>query len=369
VVEGATLTIEPGTVVRGSANPAVPNFLYVAPGAKIFANGTAQAPITFTGPEPFKGSWAGLVIAGRSICNDATETAPCAFEAVPGITYGGNVLDDNSGSLRYVRILYAGQPIAPDEELNALTLLAVGSGTHMSYVQVDHGDDDGFEMFGGTINGTNLVCTNMTDDCFDFDQGYAGKLQFLFSFQGDPDGSFTGDPHGFEMDNDSGNNDKEPRTNPLVSNATVIGSGAPDGEGMRMRRGLGGVFRGIVLDGQGDRCINIDDAGTFVQAGSASTQGPGLTLQNSFLGNCALGRFQITDGDPYSIEDWYNVGNGNQVGEYLYAGSFMPAAGAPFLEGNAVPNDPFFTPVPYKGAFAGPNDRWYSGWTVNIPAR
>jgi hypothetical protein len=268
-----------------------------------------------------------------------------------------------------VRILYAGQPIAPDEELNALTLLAVGSGTHMSYVQVDHGDDDGFEMFGGTINGTNLVCTNMTDDCFDFDQGYAGKLQFLFSFQGDPDGSFTGDPHGFEMDNDSGNNDKEPRTNPLVSNATVIGSGAPDGEGMRMRRGLGGVFRGIVLDGQGDRCINIDDAGTFVQAGSASTQGPGLTLQNSFLGNCALGRFQITDGDPYSIEDWYNVGNGNQVGEYLFAGSFMPAAGAPFLEGNAVPNDPFFTPVPYKGAFAGPNDRWYSGWTVNIPAR
>lgn len=369
VVAGASLTIEAGTVLQGSTDTSVPNFLYVAPGAKIFANGTAQAPITFTGPEPIKGSWAGLVIAGNSICNDGTPSNPCAFEAVPGITYGGDDVNDNSGSLKYVRILYAGQAIAPDEELNALTMLAVGSGTHVSYVQVDHGDDDGFEAFGGSWNGHHLVCTNMTDDCFDFDQGYNGKLQFLFSFQGDPDGSFTGDPHGFEMDNDSSNNDKEPRTNPTVSNATVIGAGAQSGEGMRMRRGLGGTFRGIVLDGQGDRCINIDDAGTFVQAGSATMQGPGLTLQNSFLGNCAAGRFEDSANDPYLVSAWYNAGNGNQTGDYLYAGAFMPAAGAPFLEGNAAPSDPFFVPVPYKGAFAGPNDRWYGGWTVNIPTR
>jgi hypothetical protein len=201
------------------------------------------------------------------------------------------------------------------------------------------------------------------------DQGFAGKLQFLFSFQGDPDGSFTGDPHAFEMDNDSSNNDKLPRTNPTVSNVTVIGASAgASGEGMRMRRGLGGVFRGVVIDGYADRCINIDDAGTFTQAGSATAQGPGLTLQNSFIGNCAGGRFEDNAADPYAVSAWYNAGTGNQTGEYLKAGAFMPAAGAPFLSGNAVPADPFFVPVPYKGAFAGPFDRWYSGWTVNLPS-
>lgn len=369
VVSGATLTIAPGVTVQGSANNAVPNFLAVLNGGKIFADGTANAPITFTGPTPTKGSWAGVVLAGTSICNDAVGGAQCQFEAVPGITYGGSDLTDSSGSISYARILYAGQAVAPDEELNALTLLAVGSGTRLSYIQVDHGDDDGFEFFGGTANGDHLVCTNMTDDCFDLDQGYSGNLQFLFSFQGDPDGSFTNDPHGMEMDNDSGNNDLMPRTNPNVSNVTLIAQGmGANGEGMRMRRGLGGTFRGVVIDGYADRCINIDDAGTFVQAGSATAQGPGLTLQNSFIGNCAAGRFQESGNDPYPVSDWYNAGNGNQTGEIMLRGQFMPAAGAPYLEGNVVPNDPFFVPVPYKGAFAGPWDTWYGGWTVNIPA-
>jgi len=369
VVSGATLTIAPGVTVQGSNTVGVPNFLAVLPGGKIYADGTANAPITFTGPEPFKGSWAGVVLAGNSICNDASDGSPCQFEAVPSITYGGTVLDDNSGSISYARILYAGQAVAPDEELNGLTLLAVGSGTRLSYIQIDHGDDDGIEFFGGTVNGDHLVCTNMTDDCFDMDQGYSGKLQFLFSYQGDPDGSFTGDPHGMEMDNDSSNNDLTPRTNPTVSNVTLIAKGmGASGEGMRMRRGLGGTFRGIVIDGYADRCINIDDIGTFNQAGSATAQGPGLTLQNSFIGTCAAGPFQETDGDPYSIASWYNAGNGNQTGNAMLRGQFMPMAGAPYLEGNQVPNDPFFTPVPYKGAFAGPWDTWYAGWTVNIPA-
>ncbi len=369
VTSGATLTIAPGVTVQGSSNNAVPNFLAVLNGGKIFANGTANAPITFTGPTPTKGSWAGVVLAGTSICNDAVGGAQCQFEAVPGITYGGSDLTDSSGSIRYARILYAGQAVAPDEELNALTLLGVGSGTHLSYIQTDHGDDDGFEFFGGTVNGHHLVCSNMTDDCFDLDQGYSGNLQFLFSYQGDPDGSFTNDPHGMEMDNDSGNNDKEPRTNPNVSNVTLKAQGmGANGEGMRMRRGLGGTFRGVVIDGYADRCINIDDAGTFTQAGSATAQGPGLTLQNSFIGSCAAGQFQDSSSDPYLVSAWYNAGNGNQTGEIMVRGQFMPAAGAPYLEGNEVPNNAFFVPVPYKGAFAGPWDTWYGGWTVNIPA-
>jgi hypothetical protein len=106
-----------------------------------------------------------------------------------------------------VRIQYAGQLVAPNEELDSLTLLAVGSGTVLDHVQSDTGLNDGFEMFGGSVDGRHLVCSNMTDDCFDFDQGYTGKIQFALGLQGEPD-SFTGDPNGIESDNDQTNNDK-----------------------------------------------------------------------------------------------------------------------------------------------------------------
>ncbi len=367
VVDGGVLTIAPGVTLQGSTNQAQPNFLAVLIGGRIYANGTASAPIVFTGPEPVKASWAGLVIAGRSTCNVATGGQLCAFEAIPSIEYGGTQLDDNSGSLQYVQVLYAGQAVAPDEELNSLTMLGVGSGTFMSHIQVDHGDDDGFEWFGGSVDGKYLVCTNMSDDCFDMDQGYTGRLQFLFSLQGEPGGNFTNDPHGFEIDNNRSAPDTLPRTNPTVSNVTMVGNpAATNGEGMRLRRGTAGTFRGLVLTNYNEQCINIDDAATFAQAGSATAQGPGLTIQNSFVGQCVLGPFDDGASDPFATSAWYNAGNGNQIGDPLLNG-ILPTAASPFLEGNQVPSDPFFAPVPYKGAFAGPNDRWYAGWTVNIP--
>lgn len=255
VEDGGTLNIAPGVTVIGSTDRTNPNFISVKKGGQMYANGTAEQPITFTGPEAVPGSWAGLVLAGRSICNDATPTQACQFEAVPDITYGltSPVLDDNSGSLRYVRIRWAGQQIAPNEELNSLTLLAVGSGTVLEHVQVDGGLDDGIEFFGGSVNGRYLVCSNMGDDCFDFDQGYAGKLQFLLGYQGsNPD--MGGDSNGVESDNDSSNNDKAPRTQPQISNLTLVGAGSVGNEGIRLRRGTGGNYTNVVVTGFRDRC-------------------------------------------------------------------------------------------------------------------
>ena len=363
VEAGGRLSVAPGVTVEGSASTAQPNFILVEPDAQIFAVGTPEQPITFTGPEAFPGSWAGLVLAGRSTCNDAAGVElGCTFEADSDISYGGDVLDDNSGRLRYVRILWAGQLVNPDEELNSLTLLGVGSGTEIDHVQVDGGLDDGIEFFGGSVNVTRLVCSNMGDDCLDFDQGYSGRIQHALVYQG-VNTDAGDDSNGIEADNDRSNNDKEPRTSPIVSNVTLVG-GPVGNEAIRLRRGMGGYFYNIVATDFRDTCLNLDDAGTFGQ-GTASSQGT-LQINNSFMGVCDNGAFEDAGGDPYAVSDWYNAGNGNGQGDPMLNG-FLPQAGSPVLSGGMSPSDPFFVPTTYRGAFSGPNDNWTAGWTVNLP--
>ena len=362
VEPGSRLTVAPGVTVEGSTSTAQPNFLLVQPDAQIFAVGTPDLPITFTGPDDFPGSWAGLVIAGHSTCNDGAGDLGCAFEADTDIKYGGDQLDDNSGRLRYVRILWAGQEIALDEELNSLSLLGVGSGTEIDHVQVDGGLDDGVEFFGGSVNVTHFVCSNMGDDCLDFDQGYTGKIQYALAYQG-VNSDAGGDSNGIEADNDKTNNDKQPRTSPTVSNVTIVG-GPVGNEAIRLRRGMGGYFYNIVATGFVDTCLNLDDAGTFGE-GSASTQGT-LQMNYSYMGICGAGTFEDDGADPYKVSDWYNAGMGNGNGDPMLS-HFLPKAGSPVMTGGMAPSDPFFVPVSYRGAFAGPNDNWTARWTVNLP--
>jgi hypothetical protein len=366
VEAGGRLVIAPGVTVQGSTDRSSPNFIAVKRDGRLYAEGTAEQPITFTGPEATPGSWAGIVLNGRSVCNDATETQLCQFEAVPELQYGQvpPIVNDSSGALRYVRILWAGQQIAPNEELNSLTLNAVGSGTVLEYVQVDGGLDDGFEFFGGTVNGKYLVCSNMGDDCFDFDQGYSGKIQFALGFQGsNPDTG--GDSNGIESDNDNPASDKLPRTIPTVSNLTLVGAGTVGNEGIRIRRGSGGNYANVVVTGYRDRCINLIDAQTYALS-SATMSGNQLTMKNSFVGSCQNGQFEDNPNAAYLVSAWYNAGTGNGTGDPLLSG-FLPQAASPVLLGGQSPSDPFFRPTTYRGAFAGPRDNWTAGWTVNLP--
>lgn len=366
VEAGGRLVIAPGVTVQGSTDRSSPNFIAVKIDGRIYAEGTAEQPITFTGPEQTPGSWAGVVLNGRSICNDATATQRCQFEAVPELQYGQvpPVLDDSSGALRYVRILWAGQQIAPNEELNSLTLNAVGNGTVLEYVQVDGGLDDGFEMFGGSVNGRYLVCSNMGDDCFDFDQGYNGKIQFALGWQGsNPD--IGADSNGIESDNDNPSSDKLPRTQPTVSNITLVGSGSIGNEGVRIRRGSGGNYSNLVVTGFRDRCINLIDAQTYALS-SATQSGTTLTMTHSFVGSCQNGQFEDNPSAAYAVSAWFNAGAGNGTGDALLTG-FLPQAASPVLLGGQAPSDPYFRPTSFRGAFAGPNDNWTAGWTVNIP--
>lgn len=229
VMDGATLTIEPGTVIIGERSSK--GTLIVQMGGKIIADGTASKPIIMTSEkEPgFRnpGDWGGLVICGKAK-NNVTETtgSPTELEGGYGAFHGGNDDNDNSGILRYVRIEYAGIPINPNEEVNSLTMGSVGSGTIIENVMCAYGLDDAFEWFGGTVNCKNLIAYRCLDDDFDVDFGYRGNVQFALSIRGamlaDQSGS-----NGFEVDNNGSGSSATPFTSAVFANVTVIG---PKGE-------------------------------------------------------------------------------------------------------------------------------------------
>ena len=277
VTDGVTLTIQPGTEIRGQINSA----LFIMRGGKIVADGRADAPIVFTSDQPVgdrrPGDWGGLIIIGRGIINrtgvvelEGTGESP----SNPSIDYaGGTDNADSSGVLRYVRIEFAGFAPAPNEELNALTLAGVGSRTKIEFVQTLAGLDDSFEWFGGAVDGKFLLSVESGDDHFDASEGYVGRNQFLIAYQdtilpANPQGGgASSDPQGFEVDNcgsASGSGcgqpggpqgyNTTPLTIPLFANFTLIGTGADGtiqnnsgGIGMVFRRGAGGYYvNGIV---------------------------------------------------------------------------------------------------------------------------
>jgi len=106
-VNGATLTIEPGTIVMGDASSA----LVVSRGAKLVASGTATEPIVFTSSLPVgqrgspQGDWGGLVFLGRATINTVGgENSAEGLVDDPRNKYGGNDDTYDCGTLRYVRV-------------------------------------------------------------------------------------------------------------------------------------------------------------------------------------------------------------------------------------------------------------------------
>ena len=243
VDDGASLTIPAGTTVLGSTI-VQPSALIVRQGGQLFSLGTAEAPVIFTSANEEgsrkRGDWGGVVINGRSQCN--FPAGQCVGEGASG-PYGGDVLDDNSGTITFTRIEFAGYEVSFGNELNALTLNGVGSGTTIHHVQVHYGSDDGVELFGGTVDLKYILATGISDDSFDYSTGWSGRGQFWIAQQ-DPD---DGD-NGFEVDGNEDDYNATPLTDPLIYNVTLVGKGldgvgGTDGEsvdGLRLRRGTGG---------------------------------------------------------------------------------------------------------------------------------
>lgn len=223
VRDGQTLTIQPGTVILGEKSSK--GTLIIDRGAKIMAQGTKAEPIIMTSNQApgdrDKGDWGGLVILGKARVN---LTDPAIEGITPAVIYGGTDDNDNSGTLEFLRVEFAGIELSANNETNGITLGGVGRGTKFENIMVSYGGDDGIEWFGGSVNGKNLIVFSTWDDCFDIDNGFSGSLQFGLAVRY-PSHADQSESNGFEWDTDGQNNLDRFKTSVLVSNFTVIGPG------------------------------------------------------------------------------------------------------------------------------------------------
>ena len=231
VKNNATLTIAPGTIIRG--DKPTQGSLIVTRGAKLNAIGTLASPIIFTSNEGIgnrnEGDWGGIVLLGL-----ARNNQPGGVANIEGIVqttdtqYGGSFDNDNSGTIKYVRIEFAGIALEPNKEINGLTFGSVGSATTIDFIQVSHSGDDSFEWFGGTVNCKHLIAYRGLDDDFDTDFGFRGKIQFALAIRDKDVSDAIGDSNSFESDNDAAGSAGQPKTAAIFSNVTLVG---PKGNG------------------------------------------------------------------------------------------------------------------------------------------
>lgn len=368
VPAGKTLTIEPGTRIVGDKGSL--GTLVVQRGGKLVAEGTKAEPIVFSSalPEGERGAgdWGGVVLLGRAPINEAGGEAEVEGFTDPQL-YGGTDAADSSGSLTYVRIEFGGIEIAPDNEINGLTLAGVGHGTRIDFVQVKSTLDDCFEFFGGTVNVSHLVCYRNGDDGFDFDQGYAGKMQYLF-LQQDP--TSADDSNGFECDNDKDVPDVAPITSPTISNITLCGQNGDQAKqqyGFLFRRGCHGKVSNAVIAGF-EAGVDFRDA-----PATAVDLDHSLITMSSVESIAYVEDKPKTDaGAPDEDDDggfdeigWFEEGAGNTTEGPDFSGCFAatPNPLPTTTIAGGTPGAGLDTTATFVGAFKDSGDDWLAGWT------
>ena len=385
VNEGQTLTIEPGTVIKGKPGEGEnASALIVTRGGKIMAQGTKEKPIIFTAlqddvaktddmPLNANGLWGGVIILGKATINKAGGQG--AIEGIPaeetrGI-YGGNNDTDNSGIFKYVSIRHAGTLIGAANEINGLTMGGVGAGTTIEYVEVYSNQDDGFEWFGGTVNTKYLVSAFNGDDQFDYDQGWSGKNQFWFGIYNEGEGGTGG-----EFDGGSNPDDATPFSIPTIYNATILGGKTKAGQnavmlvdnaGGKIHNSIFGDFAGgIVVEDLSD--ANTGDSRQRMERGD-------LVFGNNIFFNVANNTLEgiaaAAANQGYLLEH-LNANNNRATANAVLTSisrqnnknlNPLPASGSMALTGAAAkPNDNFFIAANYVGAFDNSNN-WMKGWT------
>jgi hypothetical protein len=383
VEPGATLTIEPGTIVQGEQG----SVLVITRGAKIMAQGTVDKPIVFTTSQPSgsktPGWWGGLLVLGNAPINANANSMPPSTEAtfeafttaIPEGKFGGIDPHDNSGIITYVRIEFAGFNFVADREFNNLTLCGVGDATTVDFVQVHGGSDDGVEFFGGTVNVKHIVSSQNQDDGFDTDNGWEGKAQFIIVQNISHPPTLPEASNGYESDNHgtASSYTAVPRTLPTIYNATLIGDHSYTGVASYaavFRRGTGGhyfnhLWFNFPLGPE------IRDVETKAQADAGL-----LEIRNSMLYNndATASNLPVPQASGDIDESQYiNAAHNDQidVDPGMPAGAlsktapnFKPNANATALSGGATPpNDGFFdTSATFIGAVG--TDDWTAGWTA-----
>lgn len=398
---GPTLTIRAGNKLAWT-NP--DDYLLVNRGSRIIAEGTSVAPITLTGfndailnnaGKEDTQLWGGVVINGNGItnkCSDVQRTGGTCHVKSEGKDsfYGGNNNAESSGSLKYVVIKHPGFEVAPGDELNGLTLNAVGSGTTIENIQVYSTYDDGVEFFGGAVKVKNLVALYVQDDSIDWADGWVGSVENALIIQSTTDGDRC-----IEADNQEANFDAAPISAPTIRNMTCIPSGAKvpvathgDSMGAEFRRGTQfkledsifytGYAQSLNPAQNPGRCLRITDAQTGERARSGASWVKSTVLAcNTPTSNGTAWPAAPAD----TVADYLNnknaayPANTNNVLITLTAGQpvdadlvllnrFYTATALKDLSGAALTVTPA-TAGSFIGAVRA-NDDWTAGWTVGL---
>lgn len=378
VNDGQTLTIEPGTVIRGrTGQGSLASALIVARGGKIIAEGTRTDPIIFTvegddleGSVPLESSglWGGVIILGNAPVN--TENGEDMIEGIPiseprGV-YGGIDEDDNSGIFRYVSIRHGGTNIGEGNEINGLTLGGVGRKTIVEYVEVIAHEDDGIEIFGGTVNLRNLAISFCGDDAIDIDQGYKGRCQFIFCLEN------AASDHAIECSAGLKPLPYLPGVYPHLYNLTLIGATENTTVSLINFHSYGAahIMNSIfVHTGAGISLEHSDTPGDVY----ALFENGSLSIENNVFynddGETSLDIFCYNDlGTQFeaensvlrdSISSWQNVFD-NPIGISPDTLNYLPPT--TLFTDLAPYNSDWFEQVTYKGAFG--SEDWLEEWAL-----
>jgi hypothetical protein len=403
VDNNATLTIESGTIIKGDLTNK--GTLVIRQGAKINAVGTPTQPIVFTSNQPAgqraPGDWGGVILLGRAPQN--LPGSPTIEGGVVG-TFGGTDPLDNSGIMQYVRIEFPGVAFLPDNEINGLTMGGVGAGTTIDHIQVTASGDDSFEWFGGTVNAKYLIAYAGTDDDFDTDNGFSGRVQFGVAVRDPQRGDFAsgGVSNGFESDNDATGTANTPQTAAVFSNMTILmpsqttyASPFTSAAGALIRRNsaesiFSTVFAnrpyGLVLNSNSTNLTTANAAANTLQFQNnvlAGATAPGRTGRvttnsgttagfsiNAFVSANANDTTRTVAGLGLNGDNFSFTGACTQANKTCAPTFQLPAAsilnsGAAFtsakLAGAGQGVNGTFDVVNYRGAFGSTN--WATGWT------
>ena len=453
VPNGLTLTVNPGTVIQGiyNASPVDAAALIIERGAKIIADGTAACPIVMTSTDDNLsgsynitnvGRWGGLVLLGTASNNLVVGNTLCVNNT-PGLGYiegftASNGRDnfgygdaafptandnDNSGILRYVSIRHAGALIVAGNELNGLSLGAVGRGTTIEHVELVSAADDNIEVFGGTVNLKYISTLFGDDDMLDWDLGWTGKTQFYFAIAGDSLTGLHSTDNGFEGDNDDQSKASFPRTHPIIYNTTIISNGhifpTADNSGPAAIQGKeltgGEIYNSIFANfrsglhlatarsnatNKGDAYDNWTDAVNAYNSAGGNAQYHSLIVKNNTFigfGSVPTKAFYITTGaltqggtpklykpataaSAADVTQFTTTDNNAVVAsvagiDYNWAwntaahlsystNSFHMTPLTNIASTTTPPADGFFSTVNYRGAFDANKGSWLSDWAL-----
>ncbi|GAB2837233.1 hypothetical protein [Ferruginibacter profundus] len=412
MVGNHTMTVEAGTTVKGSFSGSDVAALVITRGSKLVAIGTPTEPVVFTSasPNPQSGDWGGIVLCGKAGYNLSYNGINGLFQVEGGIDNANGdglagsgdavaptvVDNDNSGTLQYVRIEYAGYAYQPDKEINSLTLACVGSGTTIDHVETIYAKDDAFEWFGGSVNCKYLIAYKTQDDDFDTDNGFSGKVQFGLIIRD----SLIADiskSEAFESDNNATGTTGTPKTKAIFSNITAIGPKATLANtgnslflaGAQIRRNSGiSIFNSIIVGWP----LGIYIDATTGTSTALNIEDSTIRLRNVTLaGNAVNVKFAGTAGatinSDAALTTWFtnsfynndlltNVSDAKLIQPYNYSapdptpfagsnGNLKINSGGDFLDAKFTGDTFFDKTVTFRGGIApaGVLASWWKGWS------